>query len=49
MYWATAALMIMCSVVLLAHRLRAGSFKTMHVVTVAVVVDSGHGDFGPAR
>jgi intracellular septation protein len=41
LYWATASLMLMCSVVLLAHRLRAGSFKTMHVVTLAVALILG--------
>jgi len=40
-YWATASLMLVCSVVLLAHRLRAGSFKTMHIVTVAVALILG--------
>lgn len=40
-YWATAALMLVCSVVALVHRLRAGRFKTMHVVTVAVVLVLG--------
>jgi intracellular septation protein len=37
-YWATASLMLICTMVALAHRLRAGRFKTMHVVTVAVVL-----------
>jgi len=40
-YWATAALMLVCSCVLLVHRLRTGRFKTMHVVTVAVVLVLG--------
>jgi intracellular septation protein len=37
-YWATAALMIACVLQMLIHRLRAGKFKTMHVITVAVVL-----------
>ncbi len=41
LYWATASLMLMCGVVLLAHRLRAGSFKTMHIVTLAVALILG--------
>ena len=40
-YWATASLMITCALVLVAHRWDTGSFKTMHVVTVAVVVVLG--------
>jgi intracellular septation protein len=40
-YWATAALMIACVLQLVIHRLRAGSFKTMHVVTTCVVVVLG--------
>jgi intracellular septation protein len=38
LYWATAALMVACVAQLLVHRLRTGKFKTMHVVTVAVVL-----------
>jgi intracellular septation protein len=40
-YWATASLMLICVCVLLVHRLRTGRFKTMHVVTVAVVLALG--------
>jgi intracellular septation protein len=40
-YWATAALMIACVLQLLIHRLRAGSFKTMHIVTTCVVLALG--------
>jgi intracellular septation protein len=40
-YWATAALMIACVLQLLIHRLRAGSFKTMHIVTTCVVLILG--------
>jgi intracellular septation protein len=40
-YWATAALMLMCTLVLFAHRRRAGRYKTMHVITVAVVLVLG--------
>ena len=40
-YWATAALMIACVLLLLVNRLRTGKFKTMHIVTAAVVVVLG--------
>jgi intracellular septation protein len=40
-YWATAALMIGCVLVMLAHRARTGSFKTVHVITAAVAVALG--------
>jgi intracellular septation protein len=40
-YWATAALMFACVVVMLAHRLQTGKFKTMHVITVVVVLILG--------
>jgi intracellular septation protein len=40
-YWATASLMLVCSLVLIAHRWRTGSFKTLHIVTVAVVLALG--------
>jgi intracellular septation protein len=40
-YWATAALMIACVLQLVVHRLRTGKFKTMHVITVAVVLVLG--------
>jgi len=37
-YWATALLMIACVLQLTVHRLRTGRFKTMHIITVAVVL-----------
>jgi intracellular septation protein len=40
-YWATGALMIACVLQLLLHRLRAGSFKTMHIITTCVVLILG--------
>jgi intracellular septation protein len=40
-YWATGALMIACVLQLAIHRVRAGSFKTMHVVTTGVVLVLG--------
>jgi intracellular septation protein len=40
-YWATAALMIACVLLLVVHRLRTGKFKTMHVITAAVVLVLG--------
>lgn len=40
-YWATAALMVSCVLVMLVHRGRTGEFKTMHVVTAAVAVALG--------
>jgi intracellular septation protein len=40
-YWATAALMIACVLVLVIGRLRTGKFKTMHIITAAVVVILG--------
>jgi len=40
-YWATAALMVACVLVLAVHRLSSGQFKTMHVITVAVVLPLG--------
>jgi intracellular septation protein len=40
-YWATAALMVACVLQLVIHRLRAGSFKTMHVITTCVVLVLG--------
>jgi intracellular septation protein len=36
-YWATASLMIVCTVVMFAHRARSGRYKPMHVVTAAVL------------
>jgi intracellular septation protein len=40
-YWATAALMLACFLVMIVHRWRTGSFKTIHVITVAVLVVLG--------
>ncbi len=40
-YWATAALMLACVLQLAIHRLRAGSFKTMHIITTSVVLILG--------
>ncbi len=40
-YWATAALMLVYTVVMLAHRTRSGRFKPMHVVTVTVLLVLG--------
>ena len=40
-YTATAALMIACVLLLVVHRLQTGKFKTMHIVTVAVVLPLG--------
>lgn len=40
-YWATGALMAATLLLMLVHRLRAGSFKTMHVVTAGVAVALG--------
>jgi intracellular septation protein len=40
-YWATGALMIACVLQLLLHRLYTGKFKTMHIVTTAVVLALG--------
>lgn len=40
-YWATAALMVACVALMVIHRLRAGSFKTMHVVSAAVILVLG--------
>jgi intracellular septation protein len=40
-YWATAALMVVCTVVMIAHRMRTGRFKTMHVITVGVLLVLG--------
>ena len=37
-YWATAALMLACVLLMLVHRVRTGKFKTMHVVTAAVAL-----------
>jgi intracellular septation protein len=40
-YWATAALMLACVLQLAIHRFATGKFKTMHIVTVAVVLVLG--------
>jgi intracellular septation protein len=40
-YWATGALMIACVLQLLIHRLRAGEFKLMHVITVSALLPLG--------
>jgi intracellular septation protein len=40
-YWATGALMVACVLQLVIHRLRAGSFKTMHIITTCVVLVLG--------
>jgi intracellular septation protein len=40
-YWATAALMLACVLQLVVHRVRTGKFKTMHIITVAVVLSLG--------
>ena len=40
-YWATAALMLACVLLLVVHRLRTGKYKTMHIITAVVVVVLG--------
>lgn len=40
-YWATAALMAACLLLLVVHRMQTGKFKTMHIVTAAVAVVLG--------
>jgi intracellular septation protein len=45
LYWATGALMVVCVAVMVVHRLRAGSFKVMHVVTAAVALVLGGATF----
>jgi intracellular septation protein len=40
-YWATAALMVACVLQLVVHRLSTGKFKTMHIITVLVVLVLG--------
>ena len=40
-YWATAALMLACVLQLIVHRVRSGKFKTMHIITVAVLLPLG--------
>src|SRR5271168_564285 len=40
-YWATGSLMVVCTAVMLVHRFRAGRFRPMHVVTLAVLLVLG--------
>ncbi len=40
-YWGTGALMTACVALLIAHRLRKGKYKTMHVVTAVVALGLG--------
>jgi intracellular septation protein len=40
-YWATAALMLACVLVLVIHRVRTGNFKMMHLITTVVVLALG--------
>src|SRR5580698_6396586 len=40
-YWATAALMLACFLVMIVHRWRTGRFKPMHVITVSVLLVLG--------
>ncbi|HEY2144817.1 MAG TPA: septation protein IspZ [Steroidobacteraceae bacterium] len=40
-YWATAALMLACVLLLVVHRARTGKFKTMHIVSTLVVLVLG--------
>jgi intracellular septation protein len=40
-YWATAAMMVACVLVLIMHRLRSGKFKPIHIITVAVLLPLG--------
>jgi intracellular septation protein len=40
-YWATAALMLACVLLLIVHRVRTGKFKTMHIVSTAAVLVLG--------
>src|ERR1700704_5035518 len=40
-YWATASLMVTCTGLMIAHRMRTGRFKTMHVATACVVLVLG--------
>jgi intracellular septation protein len=37
-YWATAALMAACVLLLVVHRIRTGKFKTMHLISAGVVL-----------
>jgi intracellular septation protein len=40
-YWATGALMVICVIVMFAHRLSTGRYKPMHVVTAGVALALG--------
>lgn len=40
-YWATGALMVACTLLMLVYRARTGKFKTMHVITVVVALILG--------
>ncbi len=40
-YWATAALMTTCLLLMVIYRLRSGSFKTIHVITAGVALVLG--------
>ena len=40
-YWATASLMVTSIALMSAHKLRTGSYKTMHLVTAGVVLVLG--------
>jgi intracellular septation protein len=40
-YWASAALMVACVLVLVIHRHSTGKYKTMHVITAVVAVGLG--------
>src|ERR1700722_12080517 len=40
-YWATAALMLACFLVMIVHRWRTGRFKPIHVITFAVLAVLG--------
>jgi len=45
MYWATGSLMVICVAVMIIHRLRAGRFKSMHVLTAGVALILGTATF----
>lgn len=45
MYAATGALMVACVLLMVIHRLRAGSFKTMHVITAGIALILGSATF----
>jgi intracellular septation protein len=40
-YWATASLMVTCVGLMIAHRMRTGRFKPIHVATACVVLILG--------